>query len=60
MFRPGGQLLPSARCPRSSGNGTFTAAWDSITIGPTDESCATMIDLQGAGDGTFSLRYYNP
>jgi len=45
-------------CAGSEGSGTFTSDWQSETIGPTNSDCATLIDLNGSGSGTITLRYY--
>lgn len=45
-------------CGPGSGNGVFTGDWQSVTFGPTNSQCATLIDLGGNGSGTVTLRYY--
>jgi hypothetical protein len=45
-------------CSSSGGNGTYTGDWQSKYFGPTSSACATLIDLQGSGSGTITLRYY--
>lgn len=44
-------------CSSSSGNGTFTKAWDDKLLNTTSNSCATVIELKGSGATNLTLRY---
>jgi cysteine-rich repeat protein len=48
----------SNTCAGLSGANTFTADWQTITLGRTSSSCATLIKLNGAGTGTLRVTYY--
>jgi hypothetical protein len=50
----------SSTCAGSSGSDALTATWQNRVFGPTSDACPTLIDLQGAGNGNISLRYFNP
>lgn len=45
-------------CAGTAGSGTFTADWQTKTLGATKATCATLIELTGSGSGHISLRYY--
>jgi cysteine-rich repeat protein len=44
-------------CAGTSGEGTFTASWQTQTLGMTNEACATVIKLNGSGSGNVSVTY---
>jgi len=48
----------TSSCKSSSGSGTYTGDWQGKFFGPTSSGCATVIDLQGSGSGTITLRYF--
>ena len=48
----------SNACSGTAGSGMFRADWQNQLIGPTNAGCATLIDLEGAGDGDVTLRYW--
>jgi hypothetical protein len=47
-------------CANAGGSAAFTHDWQTLGIGPTDENCATLINLMGAGTDNVTLRYYGP
>ena len=46
-------------CSGGAGSFDFGSDWQFEEFGPTDDSCATLIDLQGAGSGTVKLQYFS-
>ncbi|HMA92506.1 MAG TPA: DUF4215 domain-containing protein, partial [Polyangiaceae bacterium] len=48
----------SSSCKGTSGSNTFSADWQTRTIGPTSSQCATVIKLNGTGAGTIRLTYF--
>jgi hypothetical protein len=48
----------SNSCAGTQGSAQFTGNWQSRIFGPTNAACATVIDLQGSGAGTITLRYF--
>jgi hypothetical protein len=58
---PGAYPVPftwSNSCAQASGAETFTGDWQSKYLGPISDQCATIIDFQGTGGGTITVRYY--
>jgi hypothetical protein len=58
---PGAYPVPftwSNSCAGTQGSGQFTGDWQNQIFGPTSAACATVIDLQGGGAGTITLRYF--
>lgn len=45
-------------CSGSSGSGVFTHNWQDNYLNTTDSDCATLIKLNGNGNGTIRLRYW--
>jgi hypothetical protein len=45
-------------CALAQSTATLTSDWQNVSLGPINSSCATVIDLQGDGTGTVTLRYY--
>jgi hypothetical protein len=41
-----------------SGTGSFGADWQAQVLPGINEACATVIDLQGSGSGSVTLRYW--
>jgi hypothetical protein len=48
----------SNSCTSSGGSGTFTQDWQMSTLSVTSRNCATVIDLQGSGNGSITIRYW--
>ncbi len=46
-------------CSEGAGSFTFGSDWQFEEFGPTDDRCATLIDLLGDGDGTVKLQYFS-
>jgi transglutaminase-like putative cysteine protease len=57
---PGTYPVPFSytNCAATQGSGTITADWQSFFFNGISASCTTLIDLQGAGNGTVTIRYY--
>ena len=49
----------SNSCGVSSGSGAFAASWQGRSLPAVSSSCATIIDLQGPGSGSITLRYWS-
>ena len=45
-------------CSGQNGAQTITGDWQNHILEGTSDQCATLIDLQGDGSGTITLRYY--
>jgi hypothetical protein len=48
----------SNQCQSVQGSSELTIDWQESVLSPTDEGCPTLINLQGSGTGTVTLRYY--
>jgi hypothetical protein len=48
----------SNACSGASGSGLFSGDWQSQLLPGISAGCATLIDLQGSGASTVTLRYW--
>jgi len=48
----------SSSCTGASGTTTITGHWQSKSFGPTNEDCATLIQLGGNSSEQMTVRYY--
>lgn len=48
----------SNTCSGSSGSGLFTGDWQHQLLSVTSANCATLINLNGAGNGDITVRYW--
>jgi uncharacterized membrane protein YgcG len=48
----------SNSCSGVNGSSSFTADWQVKSLGTISSACATLIDLQGSGNGNVTLRYW--
>jgi hypothetical protein len=57
---PGSYPVPFTytNCGTTQGSGTITADWQSFYFNNISAACTTLIDLNGAGNGNVTIRYY--
>lgn len=48
----------SNQCNNSQGSGFWAGAWSTEFVGPTSSECATLVSLEGDGEGVVEVRYY--
>jgi hypothetical protein len=57
---PGTHPVPFdwSNCGVAEGSDTITHDWQSFFINDISDACATFVELNGAGDGNVTIRYY--